>query len=80
MRGLSDAVFYRPAKSIRYPHIDALFGGEIDWDLIATHGVFLHFPILCLVTITSSLTASLSAEFYSELPDRYSMRTSKPCP
>jgi TnpA family transposase len=37
MRGLSDATFYRPAKSIRYQHIDALFGGEIDWDLIATH-------------------------------------------
>jgi TnpA family transposase len=37
MRGLSDAVFYRPSKSIRYQHIDALFGGEIDWDLIATH-------------------------------------------
>lgn len=37
MRGLSDAVFYRPSKAIRYGHIDALFGGEIDWDLIATH-------------------------------------------
>ncbi|HSC95441.1 MAG TPA: Tn3 family transposase [Burkholderiales bacterium] len=37
MRGLSDAVFYRPSKAIRYRHIDALFGGEIDWDLIATH-------------------------------------------
>jgi TnpA family transposase len=37
MRGLSDAVFYRPTKTIRYQHIDALFGGEIDWDLIATH-------------------------------------------
>ncbi len=37
MRGLSDAVFYRPTKSIRYRHIDALFGGEIEWDLIATH-------------------------------------------
>jgi len=37
MRGLSDAVFYRPSKAIRYQHIDALFGGEIDWDLIATH-------------------------------------------
>lgn len=37
MRGLSDAVFYRPAKSIRYRHIDALFAGEIDWGLIATH-------------------------------------------
>ena len=37
MRGLSDVVFYRPAKSTRYQHIDVLFGGEIDWDLIATH-------------------------------------------
>lgn len=37
MRGLSDAVFYRPGKAIRYKHIDALFGDEIDWDLIATH-------------------------------------------
>jgi TnpA family transposase len=37
MRGLSDATFCRPAKSIRYQHIDALFGGEIDRDLIATH-------------------------------------------
>lgn len=37
MRCLSDCVFYRPAKSICYQHIDALFGGEIDWDLIATH-------------------------------------------
>ena len=37
MRGLGDAVFYRPNKSIRYKHIDALFGDEIDWDLIATH-------------------------------------------
>jgi TnpA family transposase len=37
MRGISDAVFYRPSKSIRYKHLDALFGDEIDWDLIATH-------------------------------------------
>ena len=37
MRGLRDAVFYRPIKFIRYEHIDALFRGEIDWDLIATH-------------------------------------------
>jgi len=37
MRGLSDAVFYRSTKSILCRHIDALFGGEIDWDLIATH-------------------------------------------
>ena len=37
LRGLSDAVFYRPSTAIRYQHIDALFGEEIDWDLIATH-------------------------------------------
>jgi TnpA family transposase len=37
MRGLSDATFYRPAKAIRYQHIDAMFGGEIDWELIAVH-------------------------------------------
>ena len=37
MRGLSDATFYRPARLIRFQHIDALSGGEIDWDLIATH-------------------------------------------
>ena len=37
MRGLSDAVFYRPDKSIRYEHIDALFTADADWDLIATH-------------------------------------------
>lgn len=37
MRGLSDTVFYRPGKSIRYQHVDALFGAAIDWELIATH-------------------------------------------
>jgi TnpA family transposase len=37
MRGLSDAAFYRPDKTIRYEHIDALFKEEINWDLIATH-------------------------------------------
>ena len=37
MRGLGDITFYRPAKGTRYEHIDALFTGEIDWDLIATH-------------------------------------------
>jgi TnpA family transposase len=37
MRGLGDVTFYRPAKSIRYEHIDVLLTGDIDWDLIATH-------------------------------------------
>ena len=37
MRGLSDGAFYRPDKSVRYAHIDALITGDADWDLIATH-------------------------------------------
>ena len=37
MRTWADVTFYRPAKSIRYHHIDSLFTGEIDWKLIATH-------------------------------------------
>ena len=37
MRGLSDVVFYRADKATRYHHIDALFGPEIDWELIAIH-------------------------------------------
>lgn len=37
MRGLGDAVFYRPSKAVRYRHIDALFGAEVDWELIAAH-------------------------------------------
>ena len=37
MRNWDDVIFYRPDKSIRYQHIDALFTQEIDWRLIATH-------------------------------------------
>ena len=37
MRGLGETTLYRPAKEVRYAHIDALFTGDIDWDLIATH-------------------------------------------
>ena len=37
MRGLGDVTFYRPAKGVRYEHIDALFTGDLDWDLIVTH-------------------------------------------
>lgn len=37
MRGISDAAFYRPSKAARYRHIDALFGAEVDWELIAAH-------------------------------------------
>nr|WP_272941013.1 Tn3 family transposase [Agrobacterium tumefaciens] len=37
MRNWGDATFYRPDKSVRYQHIDALFTREIDWSLISTH-------------------------------------------
>src|SRR5271169_5432393 len=37
MRNWDDVIFYRPVKSFRYQHIDALFTQEIDWRLIATH-------------------------------------------
>jgi TnpA family transposase len=37
MRNWGDAIFYRPDKSGRYQHIDALFTKEIDWRLITTH-------------------------------------------
>ncbi len=37
MRGVSDAVFYQADKAARHRHIDALFGAEIDWELIAAH-------------------------------------------
>jgi TnpA family transposase len=37
MRNWDDVIFYRPDKSSRYSHIDALFTREIDWRLIATH-------------------------------------------
>jgi len=37
MRNWGDAIFYRPNKSVRYEHIDALFTKEIDWRLITTH-------------------------------------------
>jgi TnpA family transposase len=37
MRNWGDAIFYRPDKSGRYQHIDALFTKVIDWQLITTH-------------------------------------------
>jgi TnpA family transposase len=37
MRNWDDVAFYRPSKSSRYQHIDALFTKEIDWRLIETH-------------------------------------------
>ncbi len=38
IRNWQDLILYRPAKTARYAHIDALFGAEaVDWKLIATH-------------------------------------------
>ncbi len=37
MRNWNDAVFYRPEKSVKYKHIDALFTKTVDWKLIETH-------------------------------------------
>jgi TnpA family transposase len=37
MRNWNDAIFYRPGRTTRYQHIDALFSKTIDWSLIETH-------------------------------------------
>ena len=37
MRNWNDVMFYRPTRQARYRHIDALFGGVIDWALIEDH-------------------------------------------
>ena len=71
MRGLSDAVFYRPAKSIRYQHIDALFGGEIDWDLIATHA-----PDMIQVVL-SIQAGVVMPSMLLRIPNRF--RSRRPC-
>jgi TnpA family transposase len=37
IRNWQDLVFYRPEKETVYQHIDSLFKGVINWELIATH-------------------------------------------
>ena len=37
IRNWQGLTFFRPSKAIRYHHLEPLFTGEIDWDLIATH-------------------------------------------
>jgi len=37
IRNLKDLTLYRPDTSSTYLHIDELFKGTVDWDLIATH-------------------------------------------
>jgi TnpA family transposase len=63
MRGLSDAVFYRPGQSTHYQHIDPLFSEAIDWDLIATHARDMIQVVLSIqagVVMPSMLLRKLS--------------------
>lgn len=37
IRNWKELIFFRPQKDVTYAHIDTLFGGTIDWNLIETH-------------------------------------------
>ena len=37
MRNWNEVIFYRPPHQAKYKHIDALFGGVVDWTLIEAH-------------------------------------------
>lgn len=37
IRNWKDLILFRPYKGIRYEHIDSLFSGVINWELIETH-------------------------------------------
>lgn len=37
IRNWQERTFYRPSPTYQYQHIDAIFNGIIDWNLIATH-------------------------------------------
>src|SRR5258708_36825341 len=37
IRNWKDLTLYRPTPQSRYAHINALFSGDIDWDLIERH-------------------------------------------
>jgi TnpA family transposase len=37
IRNWKHLTFYRPSREARYEHLDELFTGTIDWELIATH-------------------------------------------
>ena len=37
IRNWKDLNFFRPAKNVRYQHIDSLFKGEADWSFLETH-------------------------------------------
>jgi len=37
IRNWKDLIFFKPSKDVTYQHIEPLFRGVIDWELIATH-------------------------------------------
>jgi TnpA family transposase len=64
MRNWADVTFYRPDKSVSYDHIDALFGREIDWRLVATHWQDMMQVILSIqagLVLPSMLLRKLSS-------------------
>ncbi|RVL08319.1 Tn3 family transposase, partial [Sinorhizobium meliloti] len=64
MRNWGDVTFYRPDKSMRYDHIDALLTREIDWRLIATHWQDMMQVILSIqagLVLPSMLLRKLSS-------------------
>ncbi len=57
IRNWQDFVFYRPEKDTVYQHIDSLFKGVINWELIKTHWSDLFRVVLSIHTgkISSAL-------------------------
>ncbi len=56
IRNWKDLTLYRPTPQSRYEHINALFGDDIDWDLIETHVPDLLRIVLSIKT--GRITAS----------------------
>ena len=85
MRGLGDVTFYRPAKETRYRHIDALFTGDIDWDLIATHARDMIQVVLSIQAgrscrrCCSASSAPIAAAACFTAPSGNSAASSAPC-
>lgn len=48
IRNWKDLIFYRPSRDTTYTHIDALFRGTIDWDIIHTHCHLLWRMVLSI--------------------------------
>ncbi|OAI19081.1 Tn3 family transposase [Methylomonas koyamae] len=50
IRGIKDLVFHKPDSGNKYQHIDRLFTGDIDWQMIET-----HLPDMLRVTVSIKL-------------------------